>query len=279
MGYTGSADGASPQPDGAEPARPGSRPVRRSLRNRAGAQAGGTALPPLESLYHAHYTSLVRLAALLTGDALLAQSVAADSMAALLSGSFGSRPSEPHLFWLHRQVVVRSRRAARGRATRTGAGGSGTSGSGTVGSGAPDSGPPESGTDGSGAGGTCAGPTAHGRPGSASPGSARPGNARPGSDPEPNLAWRSTPVIGLLAALSASQREAVVLRHYLELSDDETAAVMGASLRAVRRSLGAAQLALAPVVPADPRPDGPGPAGGGPDSSGLGAAGQGGPSC
>ncbi len=222
MGYTGSADGASPQPAGAEPARPGSRPVRRSLRNRAGAQLGGTALPPLESLYQAHYTSLVRLAALLTGDAILAESVAADSMAALLSGSFGSRPPEPHLFWLHRQVVVRSRRAARGRPTGTGAGGSGTSGSGTVGSGAPE----------------------------------------------------SAPVIGMLAALSASQREAVVLRHYLELSDDETAAVMGASLRSVRRSLGAGQLALAPVVPDDPRSDR-----GGPDDGGPGAAGQAGPSC
>ncbi len=260
MGYTGSADGASPQLDGAEPARPGSRAVRRSLRNRAGAQPGGTALPPLEILYHAHYTSLVRLAALLTGDAILAESVAADSMAALLSGSFGSRPRAPHLFWLHRQVVVRSRRAARGRPTGTGAGGSGTA----VGSGSPESGPPasglpESGTDGSGAGGTGTGTTAH---------------AGTGSDPAPNLAWRSAPVIGLLAALSASQREAVVLRHYLELSDDETAAVMGASLRSVRRSLGAAQLALAPAVPDDPRPDR-----GGPDNGGPGAAGQAGPSC
>jgi DNA-directed RNA polymerase specialized sigma24 family protein len=259
MGYTGSADGAPAQPAGAEPARPGSRPVRRSFRNRAGAQPGGTALPPLESLYQAHYTSLVRLAALLTGDAILAESVAADSMAALLSGSFGSRPPEPHLFWLHRQVVVRSRRAARVRPTGTGAGGSGTSGSGTVGSGTP-----QSGTDGSGAGGTGAGPTAH----------AGTGSAGPDSDPGPNLAWRSAPVIGLLASLSASQREAVVLRHYLELSDHETAAVMGASLRAVRRSLGAAQLALAPVVPEDP-----GPAGGGPDGGGPGAAGQGGSSC
>ena len=245
-------------------ARPGSRAVRRSLRNRAGAQPGGTALPPLESLYHAHYTSLVRLAALLTGDAILAESVAADSMAALLSGSFGGRPRAPHLFWLHRQVVVRSRRAARGRPTGTGAGGSATNGSGTVGSGTPESGTPESGTGGTGTGGTSTGPIAH----------TGTGSAGPGSDPAPNLAWRSAPVIGLLAALSASQREAIVLRHYLDLSDDETAAVMGASLRSVRRSLGAAQLALAPVVPADPRPDR-----GGPDDGGPGAAGHAGPSC
>jgi hypothetical protein len=80
-------------------------------------------------------------------------------------------------------------------------------------------------------------------------------------------------VIGLLASLSASQREAVVLRHYLDLSNDETAAVMGASLRAVRRSLDAAQLVLVPVVPTGsgpegPRPDGPGPDGGGPGAAG-----------
>jgi DNA-directed RNA polymerase specialized sigma24 family protein len=261
MGYTGSADGASPQPDGAEPARPGSRPVRRSFRNRAGAQPGGTALPPLESLYQAHYTSLVRLAALLTGDAILAESVAADSMAALLSGSFGSRPAEPHLFWLHRQVVVRSRRAARGRPMGTGAAGSGPSGSGTV-----ESATGEAGTVDSGAGTT--GATT----------GARTGSGGSGSDPAPDLAWSSAPVIGLLASLSVSQREAVVLRHYLELSDDETAAVMGASLRAVRRSLGAAQLALAPVVPSGPGPDAPGPDDSRPDGDGPGAADHGGAS-
>jgi DNA-directed RNA polymerase specialized sigma24 family protein len=203
MGYTGSADGAPQQPAGGEPARPGSRPARRSPRNWFGAPADAAALQPLEILYHAHYTSLVRLAALLTGDAILAESVAADSMAALLAGPFGGRRPEPPLFWLHRQVVVRSRRAARG------------------------AGP---GTDGSGAGG--------------------PG----GSDPAPNPAWGSAPVVGLLISLSPSQREAVVLRHYLELTDEETAAVMGASLRAVRRSLDAARLALAPVLP-----DGTGP--------------------
>jgi DNA-directed RNA polymerase specialized sigma24 family protein len=264
MGYTGSADGAAQPPDGGEPARPGSRPVRRSLWNRAGLQPGGTALPPLESLYQAHYTSLVRLAALLTGDPLLAESVAADSMAALLSGSFGSRPPEPHLFWLHRQVVVRSRRAARSRPTGTGAAGSGPSGSGTVetstvetstaATGTVEPGTVEPGTGESGPGGTGFGTTV----------SSGTGSDGPRSHPAPDRGWRAAPVIGLLASLSASQREAVVLRHYLELSDDETAAVMGASLRAVRRSLGAAQLALAPVAPPGPGPDGGGPGVAGP---------------
>jgi DNA-directed RNA polymerase specialized sigma24 family protein len=225
MGYTGSADGAAQPPDGGEPARPGSRPVRRPLRHRAGLQSGGTALPPLESLYRAHYTALVRLAALLTGDAVLAESVAADSMAALLSGALGSRPPEPHLFWLQRQVVVRSRRAARFRPAGTGAGGSGASGTAATASAGTRS-------DGTGSDGT-------------------------GSGPAAVPAWGSAPVVGGLAALPAGQREAVVLRHYLELTDEETAAVMGASLRAVRRNLNAGRLALAPVLPA---PEGPPPA-------------------
>jgi DNA-directed RNA polymerase specialized sigma24 family protein len=269
MGYTGSADGAAQPPDGGEPARPGSRPVRRSFWNRAGLQPGGTALPPLESLYQAHYTSLVRLAALLTGDALLAESVAADSMAALISGSFGTRPPEPHLFWLHRQVVVRSRRAARGRPAGTGAAGSGPSGSGTVATGTVETGTVETGTVESGTvePGPVESGTVESRPGGTGPGStvsAGTGSGGPGSDAAPDPGWRSAPVIGLLASLSASQREAVVLRHYLELSDNETAAVMGASLRAVRRSLGAAQLALAPVAPPGPGPDGGGPGVAGP---------------
>jgi DNA-directed RNA polymerase specialized sigma24 family protein len=220
MGYTGSADGAAQPPDGGEPARPGSRPARRPLWNRAGLQPGGTALPPLESLYRAHYTALVRLAALLTGDAVLAESVAADSMAALLSGSLGIRPPEPHLFWLRRQVVVRSRRAARGRPAGTG--------------------PADTGDGGSGARGAGTSATA----------SAGTGSDGPGPEaPAPSPVWGSAPVVGLLVSLSAGQREAVVLRHYLELSDEETAAIMGASLRAVRRNLDAARLAFAPVLP------------------------------
>jgi DNA-directed RNA polymerase specialized sigma24 family protein len=149
----------------------------------------------LESLYHAHYVSLVRLAALLTGDAIIAEEVATDALAALLAWSSGTRLPEPALFRLRRQVVIRSRRAARTR---------------------------QSWRDG-----------------------------EHGSGPATAPAWRSAPVIGLLASLSASQREAVVLRHYLELTDEETAAVMGASLRAVRRSLESAGPLLSAVVPED----------------------------
>jgi len=192
MGDTGGVSGASGQPD---PVASRTRSDREERRGRAGA-AETAVRQALESLYHAHYLSLVRLAALLTGDAIVAEEVAADSLAALLTGPFGPRLSEPALLRLHRQVVLRSRRAARLRRARARAASPGPAGAAVAGSG-----------------------------------------------------WRSAPVIGLLASLSVSQREAVVLRHYLELSDEETAAVMGASLRAVRRSLVAARQALAAGLP------------------------------
>ena len=210
MGYTGPPDGAPKPPDSPEPSGAGGRPARRSLRYRAGNRADSSAArPALECLYHAHFTSLVRLAALLTGDAALAESVAADAMAALLTGPFGTLLPEPDLFWLHRQVVVRSRRAARTKGAESGSGGS---------------------------------QAAHAAAGSAA------------LDPVGNQAWRSDPVMGLLGSLPVSQREAVVLRHYLDLSNEETAAVMGASQRAVRRSLQAASHTLAPGLPGGTEP-------------------------
>lgn len=204
MGYTGPPDGAPKPPDSPEPNGAGARPARRSLRHPAGHRSHAAAHPPLECLYHAHFTSLVRLAALLTGDAVLAERVAGDAMAASLTGPFGTLLPEPDLFWLHRQVVVRSRRAARSGRAGSGPGGSGQAGLGAAGS---------------------------------------------AFDPAANGAWRSDPVIGVLGSLSVSQREAVVLRHYLDLTNQETAAVMGASLRAVSRSLEAASLALASALP------------------------------
>ena len=52
--------------------------------------------------------------------------------------------------------------------------------------------------------------------------------------------WQDSQVVRVLGSLPACQREAVVLRHYLGLDDREIAALMGASLRAVRRTLVAA---------------------------------------
>jgi DNA-directed RNA polymerase specialized sigma24 family protein len=193
MGGTGRVGRAPGQPD-----RVASR--TRSHRDQrcahTGAFADSAVCQALENLYYAHYVSLVRLAALLTGDAIMAEDVAVDALAALAAGPSGAGLPGPALPWLHRQVVVRSRRALRLRLPGPG----------------PDCG---SGLR------------------IASPG------------------WRSAPVIGLLTSLSASQREAVVLRHYVELSDEETAAAMGASLRAVRRSLEQARQALAAALPGE----------------------------
>jgi DNA-directed RNA polymerase specialized sigma24 family protein len=192
MGDTGRASGPADHHERADRCDRSAPALRRG---RGGTFADTAVRQALESLYHAHYVSMVRLAALLTGDAIVAEEVAADSLAALLAGPFGTRLPEPALFRLRRQVVIRSRRAARTR---------------------------RSWQSGECAGGPAAGPV-----------------------------WRSAPVIGLLASLSVSQREAIVLRHYLELSDEETAAVMGASLRAVRRSLETAGQLLTSVIPDD----------------------------
>jgi DNA-directed RNA polymerase specialized sigma24 family protein len=189
MGDIGRASGPAERHDHAE-LRDRSAPALR--RGRGGTLADTAVRQALESLYYAHYVSMVRLAALLTGDAIVAEEVAADSLAALLAGP---RLPEPALFRLRRQVVIRSRRAARTRR------------------------------------------------------SWQPGGC--GGAPAAGPVWRSAPVIGLLASPSVSQREAIVLRHYLELSDEETAAVMGASLRAVRRSLDTAGQVLGSVLPDD----------------------------
>lgn len=192
MGDNGRASGPPEHPGHGE-RRNRSAPALQ--RGRAGTHDDTAVRQALESLHHAHYVSLVRLAALLTGDAIVAEEVAADALAALLAWSAGTRPPAAALFRLRQQVVIRSRRAARTR---------------------------QSWRAGENGGGPAAAP-----------------------------AWRCAPVICQLASLSASQREAVVLRHYLELTDEETAAVMGASLRAVRRSLKAASHLLSSVVAED----------------------------
>ncbi len=185
MGDTRGVSGAPEQPDRAASR---TRSDRDQCRGRSGSRPDSAVCQVLESIYHAHYVSLVRLAALLTGDAIVAEEVAIDSLAALLAAPMGPPWPEPALPQLHRQVVIRSRRAARlGQARRD----------------------------------------------------AECGGGHPASS-----GWRSAPVIGLLASLSASQREAIVLRHYLELGDEETAAVMGTSPGAVRHSLATAGQAL-----------------------------------
>jgi DNA-directed RNA polymerase specialized sigma24 family protein len=168
--------------------------------NGAGSCADLGGRQALDSLYDAYYLSLVRLAALLTGDALVAEEVAADSLLALIAGPPGIRVPERALFRLRQQVVIRSRRAARVQRTS-------------------DRG-------------------RHGR------------EAQLSRDPVSG--WVSSPVVRVLGSLSASQREAVVLRHYVDLSEKDAAAVMGASEQAVRRSLARAITVLRAAMPDSP---------------------------
>ena len=78
-------------------------------------RANGKRRPPTESCRTCvlrdqnQYQSLVRLAALLTGDADLAETVAADALVALPSSTTRHDSSELCLAYLQRQVVERSR--------------------------------------------------------------------------------------------------------------------------------------------------------------------------
>jgi len=69
--------------------------------------------PALAELFHLHYRSLFRLAALLTGDTGTAQAVVLDAFAALGRPRKGTY--ENGLPWLLRLVVARSRRLMRQR--------------------------------------------------------------------------------------------------------------------------------------------------------------------
>lgn len=73
------------------------------------------------------------------------------------------------------------------------------------------------------------------------------------TDPGSGEAQPGRPVTALMAALSAMpqrQREAVALTCYLELSEDETAAVLGIRRAGLRRLLALASAALGPSLPA-----------------------------
>jgi DNA-directed RNA polymerase specialized sigma24 family protein len=71
------------------------------------------ACPSLAELHHAHYRSLFRLAALLTGDPAAAEAVVLDSFAAMQHPGRPTCACDGGLFCLYRLVVARSRRAVR----------------------------------------------------------------------------------------------------------------------------------------------------------------------
>jgi DNA-directed RNA polymerase specialized sigma24 family protein len=67
-----------------------------------------------------------------------------------------------------------------------------------------------------------------------------------------SLRFENSAVVLALRALSACQREAVVLKLYLDLTDEQAAAAMRLSQAALRRHLAAAQAALRGVLPPSP---------------------------
>jgi RNA polymerase sigma-70 factor (sigma-E family) len=78
------------------------------------ARADGSADQTVMALCETHYRSLVRLAALLVGDAVAAEEMVQDSFAALRS-AWQRRDSDSALSYLRQSVVRRSRSALRRR--------------------------------------------------------------------------------------------------------------------------------------------------------------------
>ncbi len=164
--------------------------------------AGPAVRQALTCAYAAYYCSLLRLAALLTGDVTAAESVTAEAFAALYRAPGGARTGNRTLLYLRREVVTRSRHPARHRRGQHHGSYAGQHHRGDL-----DAGPQ------------------HG--------------ARQ-DRPRPNRGFERTPVVVALRALSPAEREAVVLTLYLHLTEREAAAVTGSSQAVLRRRLAAA---------------------------------------
>ncbi len=143
-------------------------------------------------LPQACYPPLVRLAALLTGDAQLAETVAAASCSTVLRAAGLRLDSAEALRRLQREIVTQSRRAMRQRHAR-------------------------------------------GRPSY-------------GVDPDAT-AFASLPVVAALRGLPARAREALVLTYYLDLTEQQAAALAGVTLTSLRRNLADALRALPADLP------------------------------
>jgi DNA-directed RNA polymerase specialized sigma24 family protein len=157
------------------------------------------------TLRDSYYRPLVRLAAMLTGDADTAEAVACEALAALRSSSpLGPAASEKLLRSLQRRVLVRSRR------TRIPAGSGGTGH----------------------ARGGAQPPVTHCAHGSAAPAQSSAAE------------FAGLPVVRALQELPRRGREAVVLTHYLELSERQAALMAGVTPAALRRFLSQAMREL-----------------------------------
>ena len=111
MGDTGKSNGEPGQAPDNGAVLPRWR--RRGQPGAAQAGAEQDCSPALTDLYHTHYRSLIRLAALLTGDTGTAEAVVVDSFVALHDARKTLRTCDEALPYLRRLVVARSRPAAR----------------------------------------------------------------------------------------------------------------------------------------------------------------------
>jgi DNA-directed RNA polymerase specialized sigma24 family protein len=157
------------------------------------------------------YRSLVRLAALLTGDAETAENVAADAIIAAPCSTPRQHSTEHCLTYLQQQVVARSRRrryrsGSQGQAQGLGQAQAQGRGRGSAGLQVRDAAPP--------------------------------------FGPPSQAEFGDLPVIAALRRLRPRVREAVVLTYYLDLPSAQAAAVAGVSEGALRASLAAAMRAL-----------------------------------
>ena len=186
--------------------------------------------PALAGLWHTHHRSLVRLAALLTGDSGAAETVVLDSFVALHRLRRCGLARDDALRSLRRLVVTLSRRAEHGHPLAGGV-----------------QGPPSSGTAGHGGAARLEG---HRRPAGAE---GHSGTTATGSQGGATGAQGRRPaVVTALQALPAAQREAIVLTLYLDLGEQEAAAAMRVSPAALRRHLALARAALRAALPVSP---------------------------
>jgi DNA-directed RNA polymerase specialized sigma24 family protein len=170
-------------------------------------QPGPTAeCPAASTLRDTYYRPLVRLAALLTGDADVAELVARDALAGLRPGSLlGPEANADVLRRLQRRVLVRCRRS---RIPATAPAG-----------------------------------IRPARRGARSPVPADAGDSAGSAQPSA-ADFACLPVVRALQELPPRGREAIVLTYYLDLTEEQAALVAGVAPTALRRFLIEAMRAL-----------------------------------
>ncbi len=162
----------------------------------------------ITAIYGSEYRSLVRLAVVLVGDVGAAEEIVQDSFVAMRGAWRRLQDRDKALSYLRQSVVARSRSTRR----RAAAGPPAPAGAPRL----PDAGQPDAGQPDAG-------------------------------QPETGQPARSA-VISALRSLPPRQREALVLRFYLDLSEGQAASAMGVSRDAVARHTTRAMAALQDVL-------------------------------